>query len=414
MLDINSLIIDKLNGKNHSYQQINFIVESYLKNNISDNLMTKWLKAILKHDMNIDETIYYTESIINSGKKIKFDNLDGYIIDKHSTGGVGDKVSLILGPILAACGCYVPMIVGRFLGHTGGTLDKLESISGYNGLLTSKRFSEVVRNVGISIIGQTNEICPADRKIYDLRGKTNTVSSFPLICGSIMSKKIAEGIQGLVLDIKVGNGAFIENEIKAEKLGKLLSLIGGKFDVDVRFVNSDMNQPLGYYSGLLCEISESVDALKGRGSKDLMNIVFKLGELALSMANIENPANKINEVINNGSALEILFKMIYEHGGDLDKLNFNYKYSIDICSKQEGYIKYIDTKSIGESVNFLTILNGSVDINSGIKFLFKNKDYVKEGSIICQIFGNNISNIEIVKNSIKKSISINQDSTFEN
>ena len=230
---------------------------------------------------------------INSGEKLDFNYLDGYIIDKHSTGGVGDKVSMILGPILAACGCYVPMIVGRFLGHTGGTLDKLESLPGYDGLLSKERFKKIVKNVGISIIGQTDEICPADRKIYSLRGKTDTVASFPLICGSIMSKKIAEGIQGLVLDIKIGNGAFIKNENEAKKLGELLSLIGKKFDINVNYLHSDMSQPLGKYAGLSCEISECVDALNNQGAKDLMEIVFKLGEIAITMANQKNPIEKI-------------------------------------------------------------------------------------------------------------------------
>ena len=220
MNNFHSLVQNKNNSQTHTNDQISFIVNSYLRNKISDGEMTKWLKAVYENGMNINETVFYTNSIIQSGQRIVFDNIDGFIIDKHSTGGVGDKVSLILGPILAACGCYVPMIVGRHLGHTGGTLDKLESIPGYDGLISSKRFKQIVKDVGISIIGQTDEICPADRKIYMLRGKTDTVASFPLICGSIMGKKIAEGIQGLVLDIKIGNGAFIKDakeDLKKEK-----------------------------------------------------------------------------------------------------------------------------------------------------------------------------------------------------
>ena len=195
-------------------------------------------------------------------KKVEFDSLDGYVIDKHSTGGVGDKVSLILGPVLVACGCFVPMVVGRHLGHTGGTLDKLESIPGYNGLINLDKFKKIVEKVGISIIGQTNEICPADRKIYSLRDKTNTIASLPLICGSIMSKKISEGIHGLVLDIKYGNGAFLETKKDGQRLGKLLSLIGKKFNVDVKYLGTDMNQPLGNFSGLNCEVIESIDCLE--------------------------------------------------------------------------------------------------------------------------------------------------------
>ena len=402
MLDINTLIEDKIQSNNHTSKKINYIVDSYLKNKISDQNMTRWLKAVYNHGMSIKETANYTEAIINSGQKVKFKNIDGYIIDKHSTGGVGDKVSIILGPILAACNCYVPMIVGRFLGHTGGTLDKLESIPGYNGLITTERFVEIVRKVGISIIGQTDEICPADRKIYSLRDKTNTVASFPLICGSIMSKKIAEGIQGLVLDIKTGNGAFIKDSIEANKLGELLSLIGLEFGVEVKYINTDMNQPLGEYSGLLCEVKECIDALKGHGAKDLMEVVFNLGKIALSMAKQNNPTKRMLKVINDGSALEILYKMVYEHGGDLKKIKFNNKNNIEICSNKEGYLKYINTKKIGTAVNFITILNGKKDINAGVQFFKKNGDYIYENDIICRIFSNNLENTQVAKQMIQQ------------
>jgi len=401
MQNIQSLIEDKLNRKNHISSDIDYIVNSYLNNHISDEVMTQWLKAIFNHGMNIDETIAYTSSIINSGKKIAFNNLNGYIVDKHSTGGIGDKVSIILGPILVACGCYVPMIVGRHLGHTGGTLDKLESIPGYNGLLEIERFKKIVNNVGISIIGQTDEICPADRKIYQLRGETNTVASFPLICGSIMSKKIAEGIQGLVLDIKIGNGAFIPDSKEANQLGSLLSLIGQEFNVNVNYTMTDMSQPLGNYAGLLCEIHESIQCLMGNGPADLMDVVFHLGELALTMAEQDNPKQRMIEVINNGSAFEILCKMIAEHGGEYKKINFNYKYSIDIKSEITGSMKYIDTKKIGNIINFLTISNGNIDNNAGIKFFKKNNDQIQQGDIICRLFSNYKENIQSITNKIK-------------
>ena len=403
---IESLIKDKLNFKNHNTSDIDYIVNSYLNNKISDVEMTSWLKAIFNNGMNIDETIAYTSSIVNSGTKLQFNNLDRYIVDKHSTGGIGDKVSIILGPILAACDCYVPMIVGRHLGHTGGTLDKLESIPGYNGLLSTNRFREIVKNVGISIIGQTDEICPADRKIYTLRGQTNTVASFPLICGSIMSKKIAEGIQGLVLDIKTGNGAFIPDSKEAKKLGNLLSLIGKEFDVDVKYATTDMNQPLGNYAGLLCEVYESIKCLKGDGPKDLMDIIFHLGEIALTMAGQDNPRKRMVEVINDGSAFEILCKMIFEHGGDYKKINFNYTNSIDIKSSDEGYLKYIDTKKIGSIINFLTISNDRLDNNAGIKFFKKNGDSVKQGDIICRVFSGSNKIIESIINQIKETYTI--------
>jgi len=394
MNNFHSLVQDKNNSQTHTNDQISFIVNSYLRNKISDNEMTTWLKAVYENGMNINETVFYTNSIIQSGQRIVFDNIDGFIIDKHSTGGVGDKVSLILGPILAACGCYVPMIVGRHLGHTGGTLDKLESIPGYDGLISSKRFKQIVKDVGISIIGQTDEICPADRKIYMLRGKTDTVASFPLICGSIMGKKIAEGIQGLVLDIKIGNGAFIKDAKEANKLGQLLATIGSNFNVEVNYINSDMNQPLGKYSGLLCEIIESMEALQGRGDDDLMKVVFTLGELALNMANQNSPTDKMKKVISDGSAFEIFKKMVRSHGGNLNKVKLSYKNYIDIFSDKDCILSY-NTKKLGDAINFITILNGNIDNNAGMQFYKKNGDYLKKGDKICRVFGDELKNIEV-------------------
>ena len=407
MYDINTLIKSKNNKQEHSLDKINFIVNGFINNKISERKMTKWLKAVYHNDMNFSETVNYTNAIINSGKKIQFKNLNGYIIDKHSTGGIGDKVSIILGPILAACGCYVPMIVGRLLGHTGGTLDKLESIKGYDGLLPINKFSKIVKNIGISIIGQTDEICPADRKIYELRGRTNTVASFPLICGSIMSKKIAEGIKGLVLDIKRGNGAFIKDSKEANKLGRLLTLIGSEFNVEVKYINTNMDQPLGKSAGLLCEIIECIEALEGKGSNDLMQVVFDLGELALKMAKQKKPREKMLQVINNGSALEVLYKMIYEHGGDLKKIRLDPKKSTDIFSNKKGILQYVNTKEIGNAVNFLTITNGKKDIHAGIQFFKKNNDMIDEKDLICKIFSSNSKNIDIAKKMIQQTYIIN-------
>ena len=210
MFNIDALIKDKVNNKEHNASEIDYIVNSYLNNKISNQDMTHWLKAIFNYDMNIKETIAYTSSIINSGKKIKFNNLNGYIVDKHSTGGVGDKVSMILGPILAACGCYVPMIVGRHLEHTGGTLDKLESIPNFHTSLSMDTFHKQIKSIGCTIASQSENICPADKILYATRDLTGTVPSLPLICSSIMSKKIAEDLDGLVIDLKVGSGTFMK------------------------------------------------------------------------------------------------------------------------------------------------------------------------------------------------------------
>ncbi|MAX30041.1 MAG: thymidine phosphorylase [Candidatus Marinimicrobia bacterium] len=407
MLDIQKLINNKKINQFHNSKEINFIVKSYLSDKINDQDMAAWLKEIFDNGMSINETIFYTDSIINSGQKIKFDNLDGYVLDKHSTGGIGDKVSLILGPILAACGIYVPMVVGRHLGHTGGTLDKLESIPGYNGLIDINSFKKNVKNVGISIIGQTNEICPADRKIYSLRDKTDTIASLPLICGSIMSKKISEGIQGLVLDIKYGNGAFLESKEEGQKLGELLSLIGSKFDVDVKYLGTSMNQPLGNFSGLSCEIIESINCLNGKGPEDLMKVVFDLGKVACSLAKINSAEEKMLNVINNGKAYEIFEKMVYEHGGNLNSLHCTYTDSIDIKAKESGKLQFINTKKIGEAINFINILTGKKDNSSGAEFFKKNNDTIDKGDVILRLFSNNMDNLRVAERLVYESYSIN-------
>ena len=403
MIDFLELINYKKNNKFYNSKEINFIVQSYLNDHIDEQNMTLWLKEIYEYGMNIDETVLYTESIINSGKKIEFDSLDGYVIDKHSTGGVGDKVSLILGPVLVACGCFVPMVVGRHLGHTGGTLDKLESIPGYNGLINLDKFKKIVEKVGISIIGQTNEICPADRKIYSLRDKTNTIASLPLICGSIMSKKISEGIHGLVLDIKYGNGAFLETKKDGQRLGKLLSLIGKKFNVDVKYLGTDMNQPLGNFSGLNCEVIESIDCLKGRGPDDLMDVVFELGRIACSIARIDNSKQKMIDVINNGKAYEIFEKMVYEHGGDINRINCDYTDCIDIKTYESGNIEFIDTKKIGDAVNYINKLKGTRDNSSGAEFFKKNNDKVSKGDVILRLFSNDLNTLKLGERLVRES-----------
>ena len=416
--NIDKLIEAKVSNASHSKKDIKYIVDSYTRENISNKKMTAWLKAVYSNGMDLDETINYTNAIINSGKKVEFNNLNGFVIDKHSTGGVGDKVSIILGPILAACGCYVPMIVGRALGHTGGTLDKLESIPNYNGLLTINKFKNIVNKIGISIIGQTDEICPADKKIYNLRGETDTVASFPLICGSIMGKKIAEGIEGLVLDIKTGNGAFMQTKKDALALGSFLKKIGVRYGIEVQFAITDMNQPLGNYSGLLCEIIESMETLKGRGPKDLLEVIYYLGDISLKMAGVDNPKAKINEVITNGSAYEILCKMIHEHGGSLEEIQLIPKEVDYIKSKKDGYIVSINTKELGTAMNDLSIEKQGTkikpDAQAGLELLKKNGSYVKKNDIIGNIFSSNRTKLTLAKKRIENTFIIKDEQVNDN
>ena len=405
-----TLIKNKQHSLEHSEQEIESIINGFTKNEIPDYQMAAWLMAVYLNGMNPTETANYTSSLTNSGQKIRFDGLNGPIIDKHSTGGVGDKISLILGPILAACGCYVPMIVGRGLGHTGGTLDKLESINGYNGFLSVDKFQKTVIKTGVSIIGQTDEICPADKKIYALRDLTGTIESNPLICGSILSKKIAEGIDYLVMDIKIGNGAFIKNKKEAITLGKYLKHVGEKFNVKIKYLITDMNQPLGNYSGLLCEVIESIETLKGNGPNDILEIIYHLGENCLKLAGIKNGRRQIETVLNNGKAYEKFEHMILNHGGEIESIKLSPTITKIIKADKEGYLNFFNTKGLGMSIIELgggrKKIEDTVDPNAGFKLIKKHGDYVKENDIIAEIFCSDLNKIEFGYTMFKKSIQI--------
>lgn len=404
------LIKNKQNCKEHSKEDIESIVNSFTNGSVPDYQISAWLMAVYLNGMTNLEAAYYTQCLTNSGKKIKFTKLNGPIVDKHSTGGVGDKVSLILGPILAACNCYVPMIVGRGLGHTGGTLDKLESIKDYNGFLSVDKFKNIVKEIGVSIIGQTNEICPADKKIYALRDLTATIESNPLICGSILSKKIAEGINHLVMDIKIGNGAFMKNINEAKILGEYLKDIGLKSNLKVKYSITDMNQPLGNYSGLLCEVIESLNTLKGEGPEDLKKVTYHLAEKCLSLVGIKNPTKKIKEVINNGSAYEKFEKMIFAHGGKMKSIYLNPKSRKIIKSNVEGYLSIKDTKRIGMAIIEVgggrKKIEDTVDPQAGIRFFKKHGELIKKNEPIFEVFGSDQNKLLIASKFINESIQI--------
>lgn len=405
-----NLIKNKQNFIEHSKEDIETIVNGFTHNKIPDYQMAAWLMAVYLNGMTNIETAHYTQSLTNSGKRIKFENLNNPIIDKHSTGGVGDKVSLILGPILAACNCYIPMIVGRGLGHTGGTLDKLESIKGYNGFLTVDRFKKTVQEIGISIIGQTDEICPADKKIYALRDITGTIESNPLICGSILSKKIAEGIDYLVMDIKVGNGAFMKDKKEAIILGDYLKNVAGKFGIKMKYSITDMNQPLGNQAGLICEVIESIETLKGNGPNDLLKVVSHLANECLTLAGIDNGMQKIEKVINNGKAYEKFEKMIIAHGGDISSIKLNPSITKIIKAKKEGYLNFKNTKGLGMSIIELgggrKKIDDIVDSNAGFRLIKKHGSYVNKDDEIAEIFCSDNNKIEKGVLTFEKSIQI--------
>ena len=409
---------DILSLENYSYDNFTELTHGYLSGKVSEIDMESWIRHIFNRGMSTKESALYTKSIIATGTKVDFSDLDAPIVDKHSTGGVGDKVSLVLGPLLAAYGYYVPMVVGTSLGHTGGTLDKLCSIPGYKPYLDISTFKEVVHDVGISIMGQTEDICPADRKIYELRDRMNMIDSYPLICGSIMSKKIAEGIDTLVLDIKTGNGAFMYTLAMATELGSLLKEIGELNGVSVYVSITDMNQPLGNYSGIACEVTESIDSLKGSGPSDLMSVVYHLAERIIETAGEKVDRIILEDLIDSGAAYEKFDRMVEAHGGSLNEFNaINYndksiKYIMS--SDRDGYLESFETKKIGEA---LSSIGGGrldnpdgIDNSSGLRVCKKISDRVSIGEPVLEFYCSSEEKINNLKKRSNKFFDISDSS----
>lgn len=395
----NQLVQRKISGEAIPQTEMASFINAYVDEKIHDDEMTPFLKAVHAHGMTDEETITLTDIMLNSGDRLAFSNMDAYVADKHSTGGVGDKVSMVLGPIMAAAGLAIPMLTGRSLGHTGGTTDKLETIPGFQTSLTLDQFKANVETHGICIMGQTESICPADRKMYALRDVTDTIDSIPLICGSIMSKKIAEGIQGLVLDIKTGNGAFMKTIDQARSLGQMLQKVGEAFHVKTDVVYSSMNQPLGRTAGLWCEMDESIAALKGDGAKDLMDVVFELGSKLLVQAGIirgETATVTMQEnLIQSGKAYDKFEEMVSVQGGDLSQIKQLHqpKFELIVSAKSSGYVESMDTLNIGWAAVELGCgrrqKDDILDPTAGIEFMAKIGDKVQKGDPLFRCFNSN-------------------------
>ena len=402
-----------------SSKEIDFLVSSYSNNQITDEIMTEFLKAVKDNGMNMDETISLTKTMIDSGEKMDFSHLNSYVADKHSTGGVGDKVSLILGPLMASLGITIPMIAGRSLGHTGGTIDKLETIPGFKTDLSTQEFKNCIEKIGLCIMSQTDSICPADKKMYALRDVTNTIDSMPLICGSIMSKKIAEGIRGLVLDIKIGNGAFMKNLKDGKNLASKLMKVGGAFNVSTDVIFSNMDQPLGRTAGMWCEVNESINAMNGEGAEDLMNVVYNLGTKMLLQAKIVKSAAEARQIqienIRNGRALKKFQQMVKNQSGQIDlgpKIN-NPSYSHEVVSEHDGYVSSFDTTAIGWALVELGCgrkKSGDVlDNSSGIEFYAKVGEKIEKGEAIFRCFGSRKSKLKNAVNLIENTFCISDE-----
>jgi pyrimidine-nucleoside phosphorylase len=361
-LRFSDLIIKKRNGLKLTENDIKFMIEEYNEGKIPDYQMSAMLMAIYFKGMNNSEIRYLTKAMIDSGKIIDLSSIPGVKVDKHSTGGVGDTTTLALAPMVAAAGVKVAKMSGRGLGHTGGTIDKLESIEGFKTELSLNKFIKIVKKVGVSIISSTSDLVPADKKLYALRDVTGTVDSIPLIVSSIMSKKLAAGADAIVLDITTGSGAFMREYKDALKLGKIMVDIGLEFKKEIIGVVSNMDEPLGFAIGNSLEVKEAIEILKNKGPKDLRRLCLVLGSYMLKLGRVtktyQEGKNKLEKILKSGVALNKFKEMIIAQGGnsgiiDNPELLPLAKHCTKIKANKSGYIQKIDSRLVGESAMLL-------------------------------------------------------------
>jgi pyrimidine-nucleoside phosphorylase len=413
------VIRKKRDGHELSSAEISFLVEGYTRGEIPDYQASAWLMAALLRGLTRAETAALTDSMLHSGQVLDLSEFHAAKVDKHSTGGVGDKTSLVLAPISAAGGLVVPMISGRGLGHTGGTLDKLESIPGFRVDLSIARFREVLHSCGCSMIGQTNEIAPADRKFYSLRDVTGTVESPFLICASIMSKKLAEGIDALVLDVKTGSGAFMKTEEDAAFLAELMVETGQRMGKKMIALITDMDQPLGLRVGNSLEVEECIEVLRGEGPEDLRQLCLELAAWMLHLggrtATVAQGKQLADKLLRSGQALEKFRKMVELQGGDPSAIDDpkrlpQAQHSIEVLSAKSGYVSAIQCEDVGTAC---VVLGGgrekkedSVDPAVGIVLHKKVADRVSAGESLCTLHFNSEARAAQARRLLEKSYQI--------
>ena len=407
------IIQKKRDNEKLSDKEIEFLLNGYLAGDIPDYQMSAFLMAVYFNDMSQEELLKFTMLMRNSGDVIKFDEINRFLVDKHSTGGVGDKVTVVLSPILSALGMGNVKLSGKGLGHTGGTIDKFESIKGFRFSTTKDELVKIANKTGVGLMGYSDKIVPLDKKLYSLRDVTATVPSIPLIASSIMSKKLAIHSDVIILDVKVGDGAFMKNLELAEKLSERMIEIGKGADRKVRVVLSNMDEPLGHAVGNANEIIEAIEFLKGNYADDLKEVVYTIASLALKekgeVKELEEAKEKIDKVINDGSALKILSEFIEESGGNKELVN-NYdllpkaKSVMEIFSEKEGYIKKIKTEEIGKAAMIIGAgrakKEDEIDHAVGINIFKKVGEKIAKNEKIAEIYYNNGENVEESKNMI--------------
>ncbi|MBN2379768.1 thymidine phosphorylase [candidate division WOR-3 bacterium] len=389
----------KKEGQSNKTGDINRFVQGYVDGSVADYQFSAWLMAVCFNGMNEEELIAYTGALMDSGERFDLSDIPGFKVDKHSTGGVGDKVSLALAPLVAACGVPVPMVSGRGLGHTGGTIDKLSSIPGFRTDLSRGEFKQFLDKTGLAMMGQGPRLCPADGMIYALRDVTATVESIPLIAASVSAKKIAEGAEGLVLDVKVGSGAFMKKEKDSEELAETIISVTERFGVRTRAVLSDMSQPLGRAVGNALEVAEAIECLGGKGPDDLRRLVLELAAQMLILAgrSEDQAAKETRDALDSGKALVKFREMVAVQGGnpriaDDCSLLPGAGFKIQVRADKDGIVQNIDTYRLG----MLGVQLGAgrrtkkdiIDPGAGFTIEKKTGDRVQTGEEIATVHAN--------------------------
>lgn len=421
-----SLIQKKRDCQHLSDGEIAFLVDCYTNGQIPDYQMSAFLMAAFINGLNEDETTALTDAMLHSGKVLDLNEISGKKVDKHSTGGVGDKLSLILAPIAASCGVPVPMISGRGLGHTGGTLDKMESIPGFNVDIELNEFKAILKECGLVMAGQTEEIAPADKLLYALRDVTATVESIPLIASSIMSKKLSEGIDALVLDVKFGSGAFMKTQEDALDLARILVKIGRNFDKEVIAYLTNMDQPLGFATGNWLEIKEAVVALKGEGPDDVMELSHQLAGTMIYLGDkaetIDEGIEMSKDAVESRKAYKKWLQLTERQGGAISVLENPETYeaaghSFQVKAPQTGFITKINAQKVGIASLELgagrKTMKDSVDPASGILLKMKVHDEVKKGDVLFECFTNDETSIETAKTILNGAVEIEPEKAIE-
>jgi pyrimidine-nucleoside phosphorylase len=413
------LIIKKRNGQKLKQKEINYAIKEFDEGIIPDYQMSAMLMAIYFQGMDINEIKYLTMAMVNSGKTIDLSSISGIKVDKHSTGGVGDTTTLALAPMVAAAGVPVAKMSGRGLGHTGGTIDKLESIEGFKTELSLNKFIDIVKKVGGSIISPTSDLAPADKKLYALRDVTGTIDSIPLIVGSIMSKKLAAGADAIVLDVTTGSGAFMQEYKDALKLGKIMVDIGLELGKETVAVVSNMDEPLGFAIGNSLEVKEAIEVLKNRGPEDLRNLCLVLGvhmlKLGGAIRNYEEGKNRLEKILKEGKAFDKFKEMITAQGGnpeiiDNPELLPLAKHCTKIKADISGYIQKINSRLIGESAMLLGAgrekKESEIDLSVGIILKKKIGSKVNINEDLAEVYYNDSEKLKEVKKKILSSFVI--------